>query len=141
MRDKLIQRIQDSLSPDLIDWPWQHQVYEKPLHGYCYVASEALYHLWGKENGFKPAQMHVHVGHGTRYSHWFWRRGVEVLDITVAQFGRVRIPYHKARGCGFLTLAPSNAAQEIIRRVSHEPATLADYREQMTAYDPRKVEV
>lgn len=52
----LIQRIQDALSPDLIDVHWQAQAKENPLHGYCYVASEALYHLWGKANGFTPAQ-------------------------------------------------------------------------------------
>jgi hypothetical protein len=134
-RDKLIQRIQDSLSPDLIDRSWQDQAREKPLNGYCYVASEALYHLWASVRGFKPAQMYVHTGNGVRYSHWFLRRDWlgqyqgEVLDITAAQFGRVRIPYRLAKGCGFLTgETPSNAAQEIMRRVGYDPAVLADYR-------------
>lgn len=130
MRDVLIQRIQDALSPDLIDLKWQGQANEKPLHGYCYVASEALYHMWGKAHGYKPAQLYVHVGNGTRYSHWFLRRDDDVLDITAAQFGRTRIHYHLARNCGFLTGdKPSNAAQEIMRRIGHDPAVLADYRD------------
>ena len=124
----LIQRIQDALSPDLIDVHWQAQAKENPLHGYCYVASEALYHLWGKANGFTPAQLWVHVGHGRKYSHWFLRRGDEVLDITAMQFGGTRIAYDKARGTGFLTKWPSKAAREIIRRVQHSPTDLADYR-------------
>jgi hypothetical protein len=127
--DALIQRIQDALSPDLIDLSWQGQAREKPLQGYCYVASETLYHLWGREHGYKPAQMHVHVGHGTTYSHWFLRRKDEVLDITVAQFGNTRIAYHKARGCGFLTSEPSNASKEIIRRIGLDPSVLANYRD------------
>ena len=125
---KLIQRIQDSLSPDLIDLHWQAQANENPLHGYCYVASEALYHLWARDAGFKPAQLWVHVGHGRKYSHWFLRQGDDVLDITAAQFGRTRIAYSKAHGCGFLTREPSNAAKEIMRRVGYEPESLADYR-------------
>ena len=125
---KLIQRIQDALSPDLIDLSWQGQAHENPLHGYCYIASETLYHLWGHERDFKPAQLWVHMGRGRKYSHWFLHRGSEVLDITAVQFGNVRIAYSKARGCGFLSKQPSNAAKEIMRRIGHEPKTLADYR-------------
>ena len=122
---KLIQRIQDSLSPDLIDLHWQGQARENPLHGYCYISSEALYHLWARSAGFKPAQLWVHTGHGRKYSHWFLRRDGEILDITAAQFGRGHIAYSKAHGCGFLTKQPSNAAKEIIRRVGYEPGKAA----------------
>jgi hypothetical protein len=131
-RDRIIQRIQDALSPDLIDKHWQEQAKERPLHNYCYVASEALYHAWGRAFGFKPAHIKVHIGHGTRCNHWLLRRGDEVLDITASQFGRVRIPYRKAINCGFLTgERPSNACKEILRRIRIEPEYLANYRDEV----------
>jgi hypothetical protein len=115
---KLVQMIQDVLSPNLLDHNWQRQVKKRPLSGYCYIASEALYYLLAKEEGFKPAQMWVHVGNGIEISHWFLRKKTgEVLDITASQFGKTRIPYHKAKGCGFLTNYPSEGAAEIMRRL------------------------
>ena len=112
-----VRMVQDVLSPDLIGVPWRKQVKRKPLSGYCYIASEALYYLEAKKLGYKPAQMWVHIGGGWEVSHWFLRRDGEVLDVTAAQFGKIRIPYHKARGCGFLTNFPSDGAAEIMRRV------------------------
>jgi hypothetical protein len=113
----LIQTIQDVLSPNLIYMGWQAHTKGKPLAGYCYIASEALYHLWAKEKGYKPARLWVHVGGGWEVSHWFLRRGEEALDITASQFGKIKVPYHRATGCGFLTKRPSDGAAEIIRRV------------------------
>lgn len=122
--ESLVQRIQDALSSDLIDKHWQEQAKNRPLHNYCYISSEALYYLWGKEHGFTPAQMWVHIGGGRECSHWFLRNGEVILDITAVQFGKTRIAYRKAKGCGFLTNKPSHAAAEIIRRVGYDPLTL-----------------
>lgn len=116
---KIIDLIQNVLSPDLIGRTWQKQTKERPLSGYCYIASEAFYYLEAKELGYKPAQMWVHVGNGTEISHWFLRRQSDgdIVDITAAQFGKIRIPYHQARSCGFLTNFPSDGAAEIMRRI------------------------
>ncbi len=114
----LIQKIQDVLSPDLNYDRWQDCKKSKPLAGYCYIASEALYHRWAKKEGYKPARVTVHLGGGWVVSHWFLRRGEEILDITAAQFGKRKVPYHKAKGCGFLTSFPSEGAAEILRRVA-----------------------
>jgi len=113
----LIQSIQNVLSPDLIGLTWQEQCKRKPLAGYCYVASEALYYMWAKGEGYKPARLWVHVGGGWEVSHWFLRKGEEIMDITAMQFGKSPIPYRKAKGCGFLTNFPSHGAAEIMRRV------------------------
>ena len=125
---KIVQRIQDALSPDLIDRHWQEQAKNRPLHNYCYISSEALYHVIAKGRGYKPAQMWVHVGGGREVSHWFLRKEEAVVDITAMQFGKTRIPYRKAKSCGWLTKRPSNAAQEIMRRIGFNPEVLADYR-------------
>jgi hypothetical protein len=125
---KLVQRIQDALSPDLIDKHWQEKSKDRALDGFCYIASEVLYHLVAKHLGYTPAQMWVHIGGGRECSHWFLRKGEAVVDITAVQFGKTPIPYRKAHGCGFFTKKPSNAAQEIMRRIGYDPETLANYR-------------
>lgn len=113
----LIGRIQNVLSPNLLHMHWEIRAH--PLAGHCYHASEVLYHLWGKEHGYTPAHVEVYMGKTWGWvGHWFLR-GEEgsVLDITAAQFGKIRIPYKHAIGCGFLTKRPSKRAQEIIRRL------------------------
>ena len=125
---KLVQRIQDALSPDLIDRHWQDKDKERSLDGYCYIASEALYYVLAKDLGYSPAQMWVHIGGGRECSHWFLRKGDTVVDITAVQFGKTPIPYRKAKGCGFLTKRPAHASKEIMRRIGFDPEMLADYR-------------
>jgi len=81
--------------------------------GHCYVASEAYYHIVGKEEGFQPCQMKV-----DGVSHWWLRRGSEVIDITSDQFGYEVNYWHKSARCrGFLTKEPSKRAQVLIDRV------------------------
>lgn len=82
--------------------------------GNCYVASEALYHLLGgKRAGWTPKRV--------RFAgdvHWFLQhRSGMVLDVTRAQFGRVRPPYERARGGGFLTRRPSRRARKLMERM------------------------
>lgn len=81
--------------------------------GHCYVASEAYYHIVGKEEGFKPYQMKVN---GT--SHWWLRRGSEIIDLTKEQFPDCVNYWHEnARQRAFLTKYPSKRAQILINRV------------------------
>ena len=108
----LIQQITDSLTRDLLH-PQYKNLRAHPLTGHCYVASEVLYHLWGKQNGYKPACM-SHEGS----VHWFLRNTItdHVIDITAGQFQTVP-DYSRARGCGFLTKQPSKRAQVVFRRM------------------------
>lgn len=72
---------------------------DNPLTGQCYVLSEILYHiLGGKDQGWTPQVLHHEGG-----THWFLKHksGI-ILDATASQFA-TPIPYHKAKGCGFLT--------------------------------------
>lgn len=97
--------------------------------GFCYVASEAVYHLaGGKRAGLKPCVLTYRQGRRTRDwfgmpSHWFLRdRDGAVVDVTAGQF-RPRLSlaeYGQARGCGFLTKRPSAGARAIIEDVMRE---------------------
>jgi hypothetical protein len=114
----LVERIQSVLSPDLIKLDWKE--FSHPLAGHCYHASEALYHLWGKHNGYTPAHVEVYMGQKWGWvGHWFLRskQGV-ILDITAEQFGSRPISYRSAVSCGFLTKKPSKRAAEVMRRVA-----------------------
>ena len=92
--------------------------------GNCYVTCEALYHLLGgKKMGYKPMTVR-HEGD----VHWFLVRDVVVngmlpvgdsrearivIDPTASQF-KTPVPYHRARGRGFLTKEPSMRARQLM---------------------------
>src|ERR1700678_64219 len=105
------QKLIDHLSPDLLQPRYRELNQRNRLVGHCYVLCEALYHLIGKELGFKPAFVR-HEGK----SHWFLRRGNLHYDPTKSQF-KTSVPYHLAKGKGFLTKQPSKRAQILIERV------------------------
>lgn len=113
---RLINATCNSLSDDLRDAPWKGS--RDPLAGHCYVASEALYYLLGgKPMMWKPMYMVYN-----RQPHWFLHHqfGV-ILDVTGSQFGtKGLLPYHTARGKGFLTKQPSKRAQILINRINKE---------------------
>ena len=84
--------------------------------GHCYVASEAYYHIVGKEDGYRPYQMEV-----SGVSHWWLRRGSEIIDITAGQFDHGVNYWHESARCrGFLTKEPSKRARMLIDRVNKE---------------------
>jgi hypothetical protein len=110
----LIDRIKKHLEPSLLLAKYRGQSH--PLAGYCYVASEAYFHLaGGKESGLKPMQI-SHEG----VSHWFLLNdrsptlaGSQVIDITAGQF-KTPVPYSDAKGRGFLTKSPSKRTQRLL---------------------------
>jgi hypothetical protein len=114
----LIKKIQSVLSPDLVKLDWKELTH--PMAGHCYHASEALYHLWGKRNGYVPA--HVEVYMGTTWGwvgHWFLVGYTgTIIDPTAEQFGKRRVHYDRGVRCGFLTKEPSKRAAEVMRRVA-----------------------
>lgn len=102
--------IQSVLTADLLQPKYRGGSHR--FSGHCYAASEALYHLLGgKKAGFKP--MNMRVG---GISHWFLKKGEEILDPTAEQFDIIP-DYESARGCGFLTKKPSKRARIIMSRV------------------------
>lgn len=79
-----------------------------PIVGHCYVATEVEFHLRGGKTKFIR-----HEGE----PHWFILRDGRVIDHTASQF-QTPVPYHRARGIGLLTKAPSKRAQLVLDRLT-----------------------
>lgn len=109
------------LTDDLRRAPYKGHV--NPLRGHCYVASEALYHLkGGKAAGLKP----MFISHEGA-PHWFLAdtKNKGFIDLTSGQF-ETPVPYHLAKGKGFLTAKPSARAAKVIQRVQNRNTPVRD---------------
>jgi hypothetical protein len=113
---KIITAIRSTLGPHLVKKNYlKHRPADAtPSWGCCYIATEALYHLWGKANGYTPMCLPYVLG-----THWFLEQrpsGLQV-DITADQFRGERPNYLAAKPKGFMTKQPSKRAQTIIAAV------------------------
>jgi hypothetical protein len=110
--NSLIAEIQSNLTDDLLkpEWRCLRRPTDHPTFGHCYVATEVLYHLYGKRHGFKPHR----IG-----NHWFLKNPEtnEILDPTKEQFDHP-LNYSFAKGCGFLTRQPSRRARTLLKNLS-----------------------
>jgi len=104
---ELMEKIRDNLSYDLVKEGYRG---ETPVHGSCYIASEAFYHLFG--GGLEIKRYKLDNG----IVHWWLERDGEVIDITREQFN-FEIPYRLGRSCGFLTKGPSKRCKILMERV------------------------
>jgi hypothetical protein len=114
--DFLMQDLIEALGPDLV-----HKGARKNIPvgaprcwGCCYIATEALYYLYGKDHGFYPWRV-KHEG----WNHWYLMREddmvvdagndeiieARILDPTYSQF-KTAVPYFKGRKSWFLTPQP-----------------------------------
>lgn len=72
--------------------------------GFCYIATEALYHLVPQKHKWKPMCATYFEGEGkVRCTHWWLqhRTNNQILDPTDCQYGNDTPPYNKGRGMGF----------------------------------------
>ena len=116
-----ISEIRKNLTPDLLKGHWETSP-DDGVSGHCYVATEALYWIVGKQMGFRP---HV-VGHkecpellGEGETHWFLMKDDMVLDVTADQFNG-RIPYVLGKPNGMMNHPEggSKRAQVLIKKVT-----------------------
>lgn len=108
--DSLVASIHSALTDEL-----RHPVDNPhPLAGFCYVASEAFYHIiGGKHKGLTPCMV-KHEG----VNHWYIKyKDGTIFDLTADQFKNPP-DYDKGRGRGFLTKKPSKRAQIVMDRVA-----------------------
>lgn len=88
-----------------------------PLTGFCYAASEAIFHL--SEDPLQP--WFVRYGPLDHQTHWFLKLAEtgEVIDVTASQFSDMDAYalYDHAIRKGFLTKEPSKRARAILARV------------------------
>jgi hypothetical protein len=118
---KIINAIRAELGPHLVKSKYlKHRPADAtPSWGCCYVATEALYHLWGKAHGYIPMRVPFHINRPTLGIHWFLEQrasGLQV-DITADQFTGRHPNYTAAKGGGFLTKYPSERARKVIDAV------------------------
>ncbi len=79
------------LSSDYCDWKPSN-----PTYGYCYLVSEAIYHI--SEEILVP---HI-INLGSRFGvHWFLKYNDAIIDYTANQFN-FSLDYKLARKCEFL---------------------------------------
>lgn len=121
----IIKAIRAQLGPHLLKYPYKERRPNGATKswGCCYVATEALYHLWGKANGYSPMCVPFRIEGHAFGNHWFLEQrpsGFQV-DITADQFDGVfwgdKPDYQSARPRGFMTKQPSKRAQQVINGV------------------------
>lgn len=110
---KIANLIRDQLTDDLLKKDWLKKKPENSPNsfGHCYIASEALYYMGGKEYGLKPYILKINGG-----THWFLRNKAEFIDPTWDQFS-FYLDYESAKGAAFLTKYPSKRTKILIERV------------------------
>jgi hypothetical protein len=113
-----VAEIRKYLTPDLLS-PKLRKEWKPgyPLGwGHCYVATETLYYLWGRDSGFKACYYTIE-GYPT---HWFLRspKGETTVDPTWDQFP-FKFPYWAGVGCGFLTFSPSKRTKILLTRMGY----------------------
>jgi hypothetical protein len=118
---KIINAIRSTLGPNLVKRNYlKHRPADAtPSWGCCYIATEALYHLWGKANGYTSMCLPYRVTKDMVGNHWFLEQrtsGLQV-DITADQFRGEHPNYLSAKPKGFMTKHPSKRAQNIITAV------------------------
>ena len=111
----MITLIQKLLTPDLLK---KGQVADPacPVKGHCYVASEAIYHLGCKDQGYRPHVGRVPLEHGGGTHWWLQNPEGERVDATSAQFDADTLAriYSVGCCCGFLTQKPSARARKLM---------------------------
>ena len=121
---ELERRIQNVCGPELVLSRYR-RLRPDDAHrtwGCCYIAAEAMYHLYGKERGFRPVFLKYPVA-GSDYigNHVFLRNGDEILDPTAEQFKGKEIDYDAGRSGTFMTVEPSKRCQTIMTGVQCNP--------------------
>lgn len=86
--------------------------------GFCYTASEAIYHL--SEDRMKP--WCVRYGPLAHQTHWYLTVAEtgKIVDVTASQFSDLDVyaMYEFGVGKGFLTKGPSKRARAVLDRIS-----------------------
>lgn len=102
-------KIQSVLSPNMLKHKYRTKlgIGDHFTCGHCFAATDAAYHLYGKENGFKPKVLgnkEFPNGLEKGETHWYLMRDDgAVIDPTREQFGNLDIPYSNGKGNGYIS--------------------------------------
>lgn len=111
----IIEKILTNLTPDLLAKGYEYDI-RNPTKNFCYVASEALYHLKAKELGYFPVRARDTLG---KVHWWLENKEYDILDITWQQYQLENLfpPYRDGKRGGFLTKNPSKRCKILMERV------------------------
>jgi hypothetical protein len=94
-------------------WRAQNESSSTPSTGFCYIATEALFHMiGGLKSGFKP----VYLKDGDETHWWLINDAGVILDATFDQYDETP-PYHLGKKAGFMNgyTKPSKRAAALIK--------------------------
>ncbi len=97
-----------------------------PSRGFCYIASEAAFHMMGgTDAGWRPMRAGWDED-GEAVDHWWLLRKNEVLDVSATQFTDIGepLPYDRGKPKNFMTKEPSQRAvalRAIVERFLNAP--------------------
>ena len=104
----IVDKVKSNLSFDLIQ---DKYLGPTPIHGACYITSEAVYHLIKDKY---PLQVKRHKMQDV--THWWLETGNEIIDPTAEQFD-FEYPYHLGKNSAFLTVVPSKRCEILLTRI------------------------
>lgn len=105
------EKIRKSLTFDLVKKKYRGPT---PIHGSCYIASEAIYHILNGNNDPELKIKRVKMPNGV--NHWWIEKSGKVIDLTYDQFD-IDVPYEKGIGGTFLTKEPSSRCKSLLEKL------------------------
>lgn len=113
-----IRKIQKALSSRLLSSKWLKMVSpnDHKTTGHCYIATEALWHLQGKDRFKWQPMVASYIDNNIKCTHWWLtnKKTGKILDPTKEQYYPNKPPYHLGRNAGFLTTKPSKRTVKIL---------------------------
>jgi len=110
MKNSLIKKIRENLTPDLLHPGWRNRA-DGPLDGHCYVATECFYYLYGRKHEWNPMVFRSDDGD----THWWLEKEGKILDITKEQFD-YEYDYSNGHGQSFMA-HPSKRCRILAERI------------------------
>lgn len=115
--EKLIQKVQSNLSPDLLKPIYRETNKTNPMFGHCYVATECIYYLLEADHPYRPHWGRDEDG----ITHWWLEdKSGNRIDATREQYDSVNKspPYKNGRNAWFLTNKPSKRTLKLLNRIA-----------------------
>lgn len=109
MGEDVSKKIQSVLSQDMLKHEYKAKLKNTDHFtcGHCFAATDAAYHLYGKDRGFKPKVLgnkEFPEGLEKGETHWYLMRDDgSIIDPTKEQFGNLEIPYDRGKGNGYIS--------------------------------------
>lgn len=105
------EKIRNNLTFDLVKKKYRGPT---PIHGSCYIASEAIYHLLDGPNSDFIKIKRFKMPNGV--NHWWIENHGKIIDLTYDQFD-IDVPYEKGVNSSFLTKVPSKRCLTLLEKI------------------------